>query len=99
MLLAIISDDPVDDARAETLDQLKEKPFWWIAEYIPFKQYHQDADGYWHKRFYWNKGRPREIQDPKPLFHESVRIRQENYEGYTPRAKLLKGVTPEYVLR
>lgn len=41
----------------------------------------------------WNRGRPRETQDPNPLFHLSVKLRK----NYTSRAKLPPGAKVEYV--
>ncbi|KIO16383.1 hypothetical protein M407DRAFT_232519 [Tulasnella calospora MUT 4182] len=81
------------DANAPMYDQLQRKKIWWVLEWIPLWQYHQDKEGSWHKGFYWNRGRPREIQDPEPLFHSSVKLRK-NYE---PRARLPPDVKITYV--
>ncbi|KIO29821.1 hypothetical protein M407DRAFT_226348 [Tulasnella calospora MUT 4182] len=83
----------IKDANAPMYDQLQRKKIWWVLEWIPLWQYHQDKEGSWHKGFYWNRGRPREIQDPEPLFHSSVKLRK-NYE---PRARLPPDVKITYV--
>ncbi|KAG8944216.1 hypothetical protein FRC04_002083 [Tulasnella sp. 424] len=92
-VVQVFEDDPIKDANAEMFDQLEKRWAWWILEFVPLWQYHQDNEGHWHKGFYCNRGRPREIQDPNPLFHSSVKLRAD----YTPRAKLPKGSTITYV--
>ncbi|KAG8905239.1 hypothetical protein FRB99_000406 [Tulasnella sp. 403] len=95
-ILHIRASDDGSDAAAPLHDQLKLQPLWWLLEYIPLWQYKQDAEGHWHKCFYQNKGRSREIPTPNPLFHSSVKRRQEMSEGkYQPRA--VYDGTPEYV--
>ncbi|KAG8926343.1 hypothetical protein FRC00_003011 [Tulasnella sp. 408] len=92
-VVQVFQDSPRRDANAPMYDQLQKKKIWWILEWIPLWQYHQDKEGSWHKGFYWNRGRPREIQDPNPLFHSSVKMRK-NYE---PRARLQPDAKVTYV--
>ncbi|KAG8918945.1 hypothetical protein FRC01_001563 [Tulasnella sp. 417] len=92
-VVQVFEDNPKRDANAPMYDQLQRKKIWWVLEWIPLWQYHQDKEGSWHKGFYWNRGRPREIQDPNPLFHSSVKLRK-NYE---PRARLQPGAKVTYV--
>ncbi|KAG8944227.1 hypothetical protein FRC04_002094 [Tulasnella sp. 424] len=92
-VVQVFEDNPKKDANAPMFDQLQRKKIWWVLELIPLWQYHQDKEGSWHKGFYWNRGRPREIQDPNPLFHSSVKLRK-NYE---PRANLQPGAKVTYV--
>lgn len=89
------SEDKVADATAPMFDQLRERPGWWILEFLPVYTYKQDEEGKWHKTLKWNRGRPREISSPNPVFHSSVLLRQtRGPDGYRPRAKW-KG-TPVY---
>ncbi|KAG8900190.1 hypothetical protein FRB99_006190 [Tulasnella sp. 403] len=92
ILLNVFEDDPSLDANAPMYDQLKRKPIWWILELLPLWQYYQDPSGHWHEGLYWNLGRPRNIEDERPFFHSSVKLR----ENYKPRAKLPRGGEPVY---
>lgn len=84
--------DAVADANSRMVDQLQKRKVWWSLEVIPLWQHYQDRDAYWHKGFRLNRGRPRDISDPEPLFHSSVKLR----EGYTPKAKV-RDSEPTYV--
>lgn len=81
-----------NDANAVMVDQLRKKKFWWLLEFIPFWQHYQDRGAYWCKGFRMNRGRPRDISDPEPLFHSSVGKRKD----YTPKARV-RGAKPDYV--
>lgn len=80
------------DANVDMVDQLRKKKIWWFLEFIPLWQHYQDRNAYWHKGFRMNRGRARDVSDPEPLFHSSVKRR----EGYTPKARV-RGLKPEYV--
>ncbi|KAG8921365.1 hypothetical protein FRC01_000288 [Tulasnella sp. 417] len=84
--------DQVADANSQMLDQLNRQKFWWLLEVIPLWQHYQDRNAYWHKGFHLNRGRARDVSDPKPLFHSSVKLR----EGYTPKARV-RDSEPTYV--
>lgn len=84
--------NPVADANSRMVDQLQQRKVWWSLELIPSWQHYQDRNAYWHKGFYLNRGRPRDISDPEPLFHSSVKLR----EGYTPKA-IVRDSEPTYV--
>ncbi|KAJ2929449.1 hypothetical protein H1R20_g7642, partial [Candolleomyces eurysporus] len=74
------------DAVQPIYDQLKLKPLWWILEIMPLTYMGQDKDGVWHKMFGWHLGRGRKIEDNRPCFHETVRIRMvDSSLGYKPR--------------
>ncbi|KAG8911186.1 hypothetical protein FRC00_006925 [Tulasnella sp. 408] len=81
-----------NDANAVMVDQLHKEKFWWLLEFIPFWQHYQDRGAYWYKGFRMNRGRPRDISDPEPLFHSSVAKRKD----YTPKARV-RGAKPDYV--
>ncbi|KIO29804.1 hypothetical protein M407DRAFT_69939 [Tulasnella calospora MUT 4182] len=82
----------VADANSDMVDQLSQRKFWWFLEIIPLWQHYQDRNAYWHKGFRLNRGRARDVLDPKPLFHSSVKLR----EGYIPKARVRES-EPTYV--
>ncbi|KAG8925454.1 hypothetical protein FRC02_009651 [Tulasnella sp. 418] len=75
-----------NDAISPKYDQLKEKFAWWILELLPLRRSYQDEYGRWHKAFSPHFGRGRHIHQRSPLFHSSVRTRQEASD-YVPKAK------------
>jgi hypothetical protein len=40
------------DAVQKIHDMLKEKPMWWIVEFLPLKYEYQDDDGKWHSTWW-----------------------------------------------
>ncbi|KAF9013136.1 hypothetical protein BDQ17DRAFT_1386764 [Cyathus striatus] len=86
---ATIESDKVD-ALTSLHDGLTENFLWWILEVIPFGYSWQDEKGKWHKTFVPNFGRGRTINDPKPIFHATVKERIQGMK-YTPKAKWAKG--------
>ncbi|EPQ51108.1 hypothetical protein GLOTRDRAFT_108364 [Gloeophyllum trabeum ATCC 11539] len=75
----------------------KGKWAWWLLEIVPTSYAWQDKDGVWHKTWSIHFGRGRNIPDPNPQFHTTVKERMEGaHLKYRPRAKW--SGTPEYVL-
>ncbi|EJD05526.1 uncharacterized protein FOMMEDRAFT_103603 [Fomitiporia mediterranea MF3/22] len=80
------------DARSEEYDQLKIAKYWWILEFIPFRERVQLKDGTFKKKWCINRGRPRVIPQEEPLnVHRSVKLRMEAKDlKYKPRVKFDK---------
>jgi len=80
------------DALAPIYDQLKLARFWWILEYIPFKNRFQQNDHTWTTKSKLNRGQGRYIPKQKSQgvrIHRSVKTRLEakHADGskYTPK--------------
>ncbi|KAG9006512.1 hypothetical protein FRB94_014333 [Tulasnella sp. JGI-2019a] len=87
-IVSVQETSPEKDSTSPILDALAGFSLYWILEFIPMKHRVQDAQGRWQTKFYPNMGRPRVIEQPSPLFHSSVKLRQEKEKGgYKPRAK------------
>ncbi|EIW81218.1 hypothetical protein CONPUDRAFT_104467 [Coniophora puteana RWD-64-598 SS2] len=68
-------------------DSLKEKPIWWLLEIIPLPFSWQSADGKWHKKWSIHLGKGRDIPNPNPNFHYTVKERMEYKPlNYKPKA-------------
>ena len=68
------------DALAPIYDQLKLARFWWILEYIPFKNRFQRHDNTWTTKSKFNRGQGRYIPNQKSQgvrIHRSVKTRLE----------------------
>lgn len=91
-LLKLEQVDRDEDANVNIADQLHKNKIRWLLEFIPLWQHYQDGNAYWQKGFRMNRGRPRDISDPEPLFHSSVKRRKD----YTPQARV-RGSKTEYV--
>ncbi|KAF9560892.1 hypothetical protein CPC08DRAFT_459719 [Agrocybe pediades] len=85
-----------NDALEPIHDELKANPLWWLLEIVPTKYSWQDANGVWHGKWSFNLGRGRNIMDPQPNFHATVRRRMQSPLKYTPKAKWTFG-TESYV--
>lgn len=83
------------DVTSPPWDALAGFSWYWILEWIPMRHHIQDADGRWHTEIYINNGRGRKIQDPNPVFHSTVQLREKEDPGYKPRATWTG--TPRYV--
>jgi len=94
-IVSVMEEHAALDATAPMYDMLVQAPAWWILELIPTWQHFQDSMGHWHRGFLLNLGRPREIQQPNPVFHSSVKLRESGLHGYRPRAKYIG--EPTYV--
>jgi len=81
------------DSTTPLVDALAGWTPYWILEYIPMRVRRQDAQGHWHKELYFNRGRPRHIEHPSPLFHSSVKLREAEVQGYKARATYTGTVT------
>lgn len=69
------------DALSPIYDQLEIARVWWILEYLPMKQMHQNEDGTWDKQRSWNRGKGRRIPKQKKgkvFIHRSVLTRMES---------------------
>ncbi|KAN0138084.1 Uncharacterized alpha/beta hydrolase domain (DUF2235) domain containing protein [Lactarius tabidus] len=77
-------------------DQLKKNLLWWILE-IMFTSYtYQNEQDKWATKWSFHLGSGRYVP-PKPLFHESVRLRMQHSKcKYKPRARYTEG-TETYV--
>ncbi|KAI0301178.1 hypothetical protein B0F90DRAFT_1817192 [Multifurca ochricompacta] len=85
------------DAVQKMGNALRDTPFWWIVELIPTYHEWQNERDEWIGKWRFHFGRGREVP-PRPLFHESVRIRMNSpVLNYTPKAQYEKG-TEEYVM-
>jgi hypothetical protein len=77
-------------------DQLRKLPLWWILEILFTSYTYQDEKDKWVTRWSFHLGRGRYVP-PKPLFHESVRLRMRDSKcKYKPRARYTEG-TETYV--
>ncbi|KJA17889.1 hypothetical protein HYPSUDRAFT_205861 [Hypholoma sublateritium FD-334 SS-4] len=83
----------LQDALSPIYDQLDLAWFWWILEYIPFRQKYQKGDNTWETSFVRNKGNPRRIPKQKKYIvkvHRSVKMRMDasddNGVKYVPKA-------------
>ncbi|KAG9018129.1 hypothetical protein FRB90_012150 [Tulasnella sp. 427] len=85
----------VQDSTSALHDALAKLSIWWILELLPQRHAWQDTHGHWKKGWYFNLGRPRQIQEPNPRFHSSVKLRMDRDSGYQPKAKYIG--TVEYV--
>ncbi|KAG8967983.1 hypothetical protein FRC05_001693 [Tulasnella sp. 425] len=94
-IVSIKEDAMVKDCAAPAVDALAKFSKWWLLELVPQRHAWQDTHGHWKKGWYLNLGRPREIQDPNPKFHTSVRLRMQQNPDYKPKAKYIG--TVEYV--
>lgn len=84
------NEDELDkaDALQPINDALKITPAWWILEVMPMTYVWQDKDGFWHRTFKWNLGKGRKIEEHRPNFHETVRMRSSHEGlGYKPKAR------------
>jgi hypothetical protein len=79
------------DALQPIHDELKIDPLWWLLEIIPLQFSWQDADGVWHRDWNFHLGRGRDIVDPQPNFHVTVKTRMSSALKYTPKAKWKAG--------
>ncbi|KAG8877598.1 hypothetical protein FRB97_003262 [Tulasnella sp. 331] len=87
-IISVQETSPEKDSTSPMLDALAGWSLYWILELIPTRHHIQDAQGHWRSQFYMNMGRPRVIEQPSPLFHSSVKLREEmDVKGYKPRAK------------
>lgn len=85
------------DVVADIHDQLRLNPAWWLLEILPAIFAWQNPDGTWKRKLTINFGRPRQIRDPQPLFHDSVRQRMVVPNlSYKPKAKYTSG-TEQYI--
>ncbi|KAF6754906.1 hypothetical protein DFP72DRAFT_897990 [Ephemerocybe angulata] len=76
------------DALQPLHDSLKATPIWWILEIMPMTYVWQDREGVWHKTWKWHLGKGRQIEEEKPHFHETVRVRSSQPDlGYKPKAQ------------
>ncbi|KAL5514281.1 hypothetical protein ACEPAG_2369 [Sanghuangporus baumii] len=80
------------DAKSKIYDQLKIAKWWWILEFIPFRERIQRRDGTWAKKWRMNRGRGRVVPQEEPLHvHRSVKMRMEAKDlKYKPRVKFEK---------
>jgi len=75
------------DALQPLDDELHENVLWWLLEILPFPFCSRDAAGVRHKNYTPNLGRGRQIVDPHPNMHITVKKRIESQLKYTPKAK------------
>ncbi|KAK7036859.1 hypothetical protein R3P38DRAFT_3480660 [Favolaschia claudopus] len=92
----IISPDerPVDDADScqPLHDNLAGFSKWKPLEFFPLTWTRQDVQGGRHTKFGFHLGRSRQIVDPNPNFHYTVKERMENPAlKYKPKAKWVPG--------
>jgi hypothetical protein len=78
------------DVRASVNDELAIHPVWWILEFVPAQFTWQEPDASWRTIWKLNLGRGREIRDPHPIFHESVKQKME-CSRYKPKARWTPG--------
>ncbi|KAL5498608.1 hypothetical protein ACEPAH_1962 [Sanghuangporus vaninii] len=80
------------DAESKIYDQLKVAKWWWILEFIPFRERIQRSDGTWTKKWHMNRGRGRVVPQDEPLHvHRSVKMRMDTKDlKYRPRVKFEK---------
>ncbi|KAK7022138.1 hypothetical protein R3P38DRAFT_3195528 [Favolaschia claudopus] len=85
---------PVDDADSSQPlhDNLAGFSKWKLLEIFPLTWTRQDVQGGRHTKFGLHLGRSRQIVDPKPNFHYTVKERMENPAlKYKPKAKWVPG--------
>ncbi|KZV92257.1 hypothetical protein EXIGLDRAFT_614640 [Exidia glandulosa HHB12029] len=80
-----------DDALCPWRNELKQSPYWWGLELLPYEYWYQNTRYKWRKTMRPNMGRPRIIpgtcEDP-PHVHLSVKQRMETEALlYTPQAR------------
>ncbi|KAG8900193.1 hypothetical protein FRB99_006193 [Tulasnella sp. 403] len=92
-IISVQDDALVQDSTSKIHDALAGFSFWWLLEVVPMRQHYQDSRGKWHKRWSFNCGRGRTIQQGNPLFHSSVKIREQADHKYKPKAKWMGDVT------
>ncbi|KAI0345860.1 hypothetical protein BDW22DRAFT_1370175 [Trametopsis cervina] len=96
LAMAQAAQGATDPDALETLhDPLKENALWWLLECVPTPYMYQDANRQWQRKWGFNWGRGRHIQEEKPLFHESVKYRMYMRE-YKPSA-IWREYNEEYV--
>jgi len=80
---------PTDqDVLTDSHDELKSHKAWWMLEMLPMKYAWQEANGKWKAKWGFNLGKGREIRQPEPYFHRSVRERMLVEElDYRPKAR------------
>ncbi|KAF8481786.1 hypothetical protein DFH94DRAFT_691438 [Russula ochroleuca] len=85
------TEQDVQDALQPITDQLFKNPLWWILEIIPTGYKYQNPQGKWITIWWPHFGRGRRLP-PDPLFHTSVKIREDDAKlKYKPRARYQKG--------
>lgn len=87
------------DALSPIYDQLDLAWFWWILEYLPMKQMHQNEEGKWEKQLCLNRGEGRRIPKQKKgkvYIHRSVMTRME--AGYESRASFQRAIENKNVV-
>jgi len=94
----------LQDALSPIYDQLDLAWFWWILEYIPFRQKYQKGDNKWETSFVWNLGRGRFIPKQKKhvvKVHRSVKMRMDAaHDGgvkYKPKASFANALALGHV--
>ncbi|KAH8806595.1 hypothetical protein DL96DRAFT_1537019 [Flagelloscypha sp. PMI_526] len=89
------NDDWEKDAKDALLpihDKLVSDRLWWLVEILPLHYTWQDDSGVWHSSYGFNLGKGRIIDDVRPTFHESVKVRLAASDlHYTPKAIWRKG--------
>ncbi|KAF8799361.1 hypothetical protein BYT27DRAFT_7120961 [Phlegmacium glaucopus] len=84
-----VTSEPADatDALEPLHDELQIDILWRLLEIFPFPYSWQDGNCVWHKTYMPNLGSGRQILDPHPMMHNTVKERIESQLKYKPKAK------------
>lgn len=92
-------DHELRDALSPVYDQLALAWFWWVLEFIPFRQLYRKGDNTMQATFRWNKGAGRIIPQQEEHIvkvHRTVKMRMEATHStggkYEPKAQFSKAL-------